>query len=72
MQLWRLAVRYSTVVDIRRLKVNLNGETKIMPFTIIFSLLWFYPNGISVPCQQQTYILLIQVRYGLSLPPLDS
>jgi len=41
------------------LLINLNGETKIMPFTIIFNLLWFYLNGISVPCQQHMHILLL-------------
>jgi len=29
------------------LLINLNGETKIMPFKIIFNLSWFYLNGIS-------------------------
>jgi len=52
--------------------INLDGETRIMPFTIIFNLLWFYLNRISVPCQQHMYIFLLQVRYGLSLPPLGS
>ena len=54
------------------LNINLNGVTKIMPFTIIFKLLWFYLNRIPVPCQQHMHILLLPVRSPLSLPPLGS
>ena len=45
MQVWRLAVRYSTIVDVRRLKVKISVDHKELSLEAPWLRNWFMPHS---------------------------